>query len=307
MITDTRTAIRSQNRPYVQNHLIGQHVQNWFEMYEGEFHWLDVCCGPGNALEELYELNFDDFARIRYYGYDVNHDYLWGLKELAQRLGISAHTHTGNLEDLRTILTTRWPGRRYHSVTLVNVLHELPLAVVPDLFLDLVQLCAPDGFVFVFDITSLPFEQPEYGAIPWTQQEIASVLDTLRKQFGLTRRIQITPWGKNQRSAKRQPAWYFNLRPETFPRKPSLLLDDAVTRAAICDELAKSVVQAFDRRLRDLDAMIEEISKDMRAATSYGKEPDAGLLELRQYIDMQLRDFWACYREVRGLRRDEVR
>jgi len=312
MNIDNKTAIRCKNRSYVQHQLIGKSVDYWFDTNRGdgdELHWLDVCCGRGVALEEVadyFSADAERRSRIHYYGYDLNADYLTEVNDLAGKTGIKAETHSGELADLRLVLNNHYPSLRFGAVTLVNVLHELPLHCVPYLLSDLLLFCDPSGFVFVFDIERIPFEEPEYGAIPWTHKEVGSVVSEFYGSLGYSGQVPIRPYGKNQNSISKQPAWHFELRPALLPVETWTRLTDDKQRDEVCNTVAVAIEKAFNQRLADIDKAIQRNARELRDVETGGTDSEIGLRELRKFVDMQLRDFWACYREVRSLRSGEA-
>jgi SAM-dependent methyltransferase len=293
---------RPKARILPQDHLIAGELRNWFLRVrhanpDAVMHWLDVCCGTGDYLKVFPELLPDESLRKRIYytGYDLHNIFLRECRKNMACIDLAGRTKCGELPDLRAILD----NDRFNAITLVNALHELPSTIIPQLLLDIVEVLRGDGFLFVFDVATLPHEEPESGSTPWLPEDINTVMGALLQMLGAKTKI----FASEHRSPI-QPAWYFIVHREDLP-----VLDDPswqTVRPAILGQLANVIASTFSVRKQKIHRSIEELSEQLYDAEGWASEdgekgPNNEIQALRNVIDVKFRDFWAFGAELAAL------
>ena len=296
-----KVAQRRESRSFPQDIGFAARSDAWFTYHVSEiFHWLDIGCGPGDLVKQISNLFIGRDERVHYHGYDVVYDFAVQCQAVAESLGLSDRfrCHTGEL----SALSHHFSDMKYDGITLINVLHELPLWCVPDLILDALNLCTDDGFVYLFDIASLPYLEPEPGALPWRASDVAKLLNKLCDL--LNARVHVHP--VEYKSS--QGGWYCIVNRRLFPHDIDQFIK--ADRARIVDELNQMIFQTFRGRRSDIDREIQrrchEVHERELVAPDQGEKrsmQDSALWQLVQSLDMQFRSYWACDFELSELSR----
>ena len=288
------TARRTKDRSLPQDLPLRVLADQWLVRHHTEdLHILDVCCGRGALLSQMPNLLGPNIERIFYHGFDIHIDFVKETQEVGKRVHIRTEARVGELEALRPL----FGDTRYTVIALVNVLHELPLAIVPDLFLDLLEMCADDGCIYVFDIATLPYSEPEPGALPWRVKDVNCILQALSSALGMG------PTGLYASTYRsNQGGWYFTLYKAAVPHSADVI---AHHRPGIKRQILEEIMRTFTRRRDDIDDEIHNYAYELYQRTSdcdLEDEPGA-VTRLRQQIDMEVRDFWSCVSELKSLER----
>jgi len=288
-------------RSYPQDFGISLILHRWLRLNpKSKLKWLDVCCGSGRILETLAENKGDYLNRIEYYGYDISNDFLRLTEKTAEKVGISCKTKVGRIDDLNKYFS----GQEFALISIINSLHELPLTCVPELFLTLLKLCQKDGSIYLFDLTRVPYDFPEPGAITWNVDTINKILYDLECSF--------IPQSKTQ-AVYSQKFWCVDWEVRHYKKDFKNLINR--NQLSYIQILEKRIKSEFISRLKQLDRNLqEEIFELWKFETQLNQiehrnvrlETLTNKLEYVQvFLDELFRDFWSCIFELNNLHKKD--
>lgn len=88
------------------------------------FRWLDLACGKGQIIAQLEKnLNDESRAKIEYFGYDIQNEYIKITEKKASSLKLkSFKIKTGEISNFPDIYDV---GDKFDLITLTNTVHEI--------------------------------------------------------------------------------------------------------------------------------------------------------------------------------------
>lgn len=150
--------------------------------HKDSFKWLDLGCGRGQILANIGRvLSRDSCSKIQYTGFDVVQDHCLQAEKFAKDLFADAQIQVCDIEKFELYLGT---DELFDAVTLTNTVHEITPEQVAATFVAALCRVNGDGFVFMYDMESLP--RLELGAVPWLGKEIEHVFHRLLESAGET-------------------------------------------------------------------------------------------------------------------------
>ena len=154
--------------------------------------WIDLACGRGQIIS-LFDERFSASARakIDYWAYDSNQDYVMETKITAERLGFdSIMTIVGDLKDLNKKLTA---GKLFDFITLTNTVHETDTNTLLNIIASCIQRLTDIGVLYIYDMEKT--QQPELGALTWRRDDFRRIILCILNAFGATNyRPEVVLW-----------------------------------------------------------------------------------------------------------------
>jgi SAM-dependent methyltransferase len=177
------SAYRDENRLLVQ-HQAALTVLQGLVMKPGRdrVRWLDLSCGRGQIIATLNtNLSENARAKIAYYAYDVDQNYVRETERRATQLGfMSIETKVGDLSDFAVLIPENYS---FEFITFTNTAHEVRPPILAALLVECFVRLADDGCLFIYDMDVIKPE--ELGAVPWTGGEFQAILKALFGACGL--------------------------------------------------------------------------------------------------------------------------
>lgn len=238
------------------------------------FKWLDLGCGRGQILANLGRvLSRDTCSKIEYVGFDVVQDHCRQAEKFAKDLFASAQIQVCDIANFELYLAE---GQRFDAVTLTNTVHEITPEQVAATFVAALCRVNGDGFVFMYDMESLP--KLELGAVPWLGKEIERIFHCLLKSAGETTYLPtVSTWPH-----RTCIGWNLQIN-RNHLRVPDETLE--LRRGAMNSGASKLIRELLTKRLLD-------IHQALTVASRYGSESG------EEHADIQrlAYDFWAIAR-----------
>jgi len=139
--------------------------------------WLDLGCGDGQLIESSNRLFGPDQACIEYDGIDYNKNHIEKLRAKqtnAECSNMKINGHVLELDRLNPLdIHDPLAVKKYHWVSLVNVIHEVPPVQLPNLLLTALVCCNEKGILYLRDFEKLP--KLETDAIIWDAMEVEKI------------------------------------------------------------------------------------------------------------------------------------
>lgn len=215
--------------------------------------WLDLACGKGQIIQHLPTvLSETARAKIKFYGFDVEHAFLKRTERLAEAVGFHGfQLQVGQLKDFNKLYDS---DERFDFVTLINTLHEAAPSALPEFLCACILRLSESGTLFIYDMESL--SRPELGAVTWTQGEIATILDALYSDIGVQDyRPQVSQW--EHRTCK---GW------STLIRRSRLGLDATLNAAEVDIANTRSRIKAL------LESKLDSVKKSLTSLAVSGTD-----------------------------------
>ncbi len=176
------SAVREAERALPQHQTAVALLQRWLADPGIRVRWLDLACGKGQILGSLDEnLSPSARARIEFWGFDANQDFVRETERLARSANFGRTTClVGELSGFATALAG--DGARFDFITATNVVHELRPVDIAPILVDCVLQLAETGTLFVCDVETI--SPRELGAVAWSRSDIAAVVNRMLDEFG---------------------------------------------------------------------------------------------------------------------------
>lgn len=216
------------------------------------------------------------------------------LQQKLQQNAVRVKVHAGSLDEVVKHLQ----GRRFEVVTVINMLHELPLAIIPSLFIDLLALCAQNGSLLVHDLSIL---KRKVAATPWLSTDAQRFLNVLARQVGIPK---IPTVRTNRDKSENETAWYFTLYRDMIPDAD--LQKKLQKRVEIELTLQHALARIFRDRKESTHKSLEDTVK-LLADSKAQRDTKARAVaiseaQIEEAVDMLSRNFWAYDAELLALR-----
>lgn len=238
------------------------------------FRWLDLACGKGQIIIHL-DINFtqDHRAKIEYYGYDVQTEYLRLAEKTAKSFGLKfVKMATGELSNFHKIYNK---DEKFDLITLTNTVHEIDPKTISLLLFESLYRLTPNGFLFIYDMEKLP--RQELGAITWTKEEFEEIIKFFVKRIGSSC-LPISSRWQHSSCTGWNTALYINHLDIHFE-------EIEMDREAILSDTNKVINKIIDRKYELCKVSLENL-------TLYGPE----VREEEDQIKAKLYEFWALSR-----------
>lgn len=181
-------AIRSQHQAALS--LLVEDLDNT----SGNFVWLDFACGLGQIINQL-ETNVPDpdrRTRLQYVFFDAKDDYIQEVEKKAGALNLNSfHAELGVVSNAKRILEHRGP---FQFISFTNTIHELDPIIVGEILVQLLSMLTDSGRLYVYDVSKLPDECLELGAVPWEDFEVKELIESIHRQFGQNACPMVQGW-----------------------------------------------------------------------------------------------------------------
>lgn len=276
-ISDSSAVLLQRVLPHQQEALSALHSILANYQSNDPFDWLDVACGRGQMITHLDDaLPADERAKIHYFGYDINNEYVREAEGLGRRFGLKGTTPIiGHLNDFARLVS---PEKKFSFITFTNAIHELPPSIFGALFLELFLRLKPGGTIFIYDMETLP--ELELGAIPWKTAEVHRLLSFIFKAAGANNK----PPAPQRWRLTKCSTWSVRIRRE------DLDLDDATFAVRFSEIRTKTdefVKNLFQQKLTGTTEQLQSLME------SGGKETTPE--EHKEKLNL-LSDYWSLTR-----------
>jgi SAM-dependent methyltransferase len=236
-----------------------------------------IACGRGQILSGLHDTLSDGArAKIEFFAYDANVDYLRETSKTASKLGFATvDDEVGDLSRLRQLVPS---DTKFDFVTLTNTVHEVAPSQLAEILVDAVLRLNDRGILFVDDMERV--KPPELGAVPLSAHDFKVVSSTLIGSLtDNDYRPEVSSW---QHSTTR--GWNMQIQREYI----SVTQEDLEARRA-------SAIAATRDATRDvLRRRLAQCREALDALTTYGPET-AEEQDDREHL---LYEFWAITRAL---------
>lgn len=242
-----------------------------------QLRWLDLACGRGQIILSLDE-NLSDEARakIEYWAYDIDHDFVRETRKTAECLGFAClKTRVGDLSDFDLILPS---GVEFDFITLTNTVHEIEPVRLASLLVNCIVRLTETGTFFVYDMERI--KPPELGALPLNRENVRRIVHRMLDALGATvYRPEVGLW--HHRTCN---GWNIQLQREHLD----------VNRAHAAAKAESAIQETCDEISRQLRLRLEECCKSLETLTLYGAET----AEEQEDKEHLLFEFWALSRAL---------
>ncbi|MGH9961087.1 MAG: class I SAM-dependent methyltransferase [Pyrinomonadaceae bacterium] len=276
------------NRSFSHNLIIRDNINRLRKIRpEGQIRILDVCCGKGQVFRDLTD-RFTEEGRLHYTGIDLDKKSLDELLVFANDKSLREKVDLKRDSALQTLSSLA--DMSYALVIFVNALHEQPMKEVPLFLRQLFRVVSHPGFVSVFDIAELRYEEQELSSLPIRFERMKEFLSELGPDG-----IQLAQL-EEYRNDERIIAWSFNVA-----------LDNDSDRMQFVHALDSRQEQYIMSKLHAaLVAQRINIHEDILKLTNqwqrlFSATEPAETIKLQQRLDVHARDYWACDFEIADL------
>lgn len=286
----TITTAKSGNGTFPQEFGLHHLMHSWVQdnaQDEGTlgrlFKWLDIGCGEGEYLKQIPEY-FDQYrGEVQYYGIDKDSAAVRKCWDVAYQLGLR---HPEVKEADVNKVAEEFEDKKFDAVTLINVAHELHAERLPDLLWHMVDLCADDGFLYIFDIQELAWHELEPGALPFNQSSSDKVGGFLKASFGLKmeRPMKFVSRGSGRR------AWCVYLKKSWIHNMPSREEFDEDGRRKMI-EIVREQKTATDGEIVFLGHRLNETWHKLEADP---RNLPGEISNMIKETDIKFRTSWSC-------------
>jgi SAM-dependent methyltransferase len=273
LIADS-SAVLDMNRILPQHQsaitLINTMLQNPEQI---KLNWLDIACGKGQIISQLSDnISDGNMKKIKYTGYDINHEYTLIAEKIASNLGFDLYRFFhGDLSSFSKIISI---DEHFDFITCINTVHELDPKIFSNLLIDSIIRLSNTGELFISDLESL--ENPELGALSWHGDEIGQLLNVLCEVAGTKYRIHPNIWAHSTCRA-----WTAVIQRQYFMVSNEMLFEK---RNEIISRLDDTIDALLDKRFEECIKILQTYQRCGIATAEEAKLKEQSLYE-----------FWALY------------
>lgn len=143
--------------------------------------WLDLACGRGQILVNVENVIPEKRRqKIDYLGFDVSLEHARDTEKRACSLFSNGRVKICELACFENFLDD---GESFDFITLTNTVHEISPEDLARTIVAALCRAKPDGCVFLYDMETLPTF--ELGAIPWSGEEVESIIHQILTAAGV--------------------------------------------------------------------------------------------------------------------------
>lgn len=242
--------------------------------------WLDLACGKGQIIIDLdNNLSEQARARINFMPYDIDLRHARETSKTAEGLGFaSLNSKHGDLSDLSKIIPA---DILFDFITLTNTVHEVSPADLSTIFVDCILRLEGDGTLFIYDMEQI--RPPELGSIPWTRDEVRSIIHAVIDGLCAgSYRPEVCRW--KHRTCN---AWSVQLERKYLDIASG---DGNSKRQVAINKGAEEITSLLARKL-------QTCRKSLETLTLYGAETP----EEKEERERLVYEFWAVSRALEGV------
>lgn len=245
------------------------------------YSWLDLACGKGQIIAQLEKnLNEESRAKIEYFGYDIQNEYIKITEKKASSLNLkSFRINTGEISHFPDIYDSM---NKFDLITLTNTVHEIMPTVVSSLLFESLIRLNSTGYLFIYDIEKLP--NPELGAITWKKTEFEEIVKAFLENVGINDINPISGQWQHQSCM----GWNIQLKREYF----DIDIEETIRNKHTILEGTNAVIKDI------IDRKFEDFRKALESLTLYGPENKEEQNQIIEY----LHGFWAISRAKESIR-----
>ena len=242
-----------------------------------EIRWLDLACGRGQIISRLQaNLPTQDRKRIHYFGFDINNDHVREAEKISKEQGFATSVfEIGELSKFASVVPS---SPKFDFITLTNTVHEIVPFGLPNLLYECISRLSNTGLMYAYDMELLPKTALELGAIPWSFQEISSIVSSLYEELKIGKTPNIGQWEHSTCTG-----WSLLIHRQYLTEIPGPPESDA----------ALEVVTARITTL--LQEKLNQVTASLESLTRYGPESAEEAEDKTRY----LYDYWALDRALR--------
>lgn len=242
----------------------------------GSFRWLDLCCGRGQVLVHAAQvIGTNTAAKVEYIGIDVDQRYARETEERARRLFPSVKMQICHIHEFERLLDV---DDLFDFITLTNSCHEITPDSLARTIVAAICRLREQGQAFIYDMEQLP--SLELGAIPWTAQEVESIIHAILKAAGEARYLpSASQWIHSTCSA-----WSVHLNRSHFSLSADAL---ATSRDLMEKSAAFTITEILRQKLFETNSALESLAE-------YGAEDSSESVEAERLSY----NFWAISRAL---------
>ncbi|SHN26146.1 methyltransferase domain-containing protein [Mucilaginibacter sp. OK098] len=279
------------SRSLVQDSSLKTIIQTWIaETGQNTLNWLDICCGDGRILIEIAQ-GFPDL-QINFHGLELE-------RNIAKRAEINAAslknvTHNQIKIGELSLLQNSFTDLKFDLITNINSIHELGIPEISYLILEsFKKLEKKNGYLFLFDLCSLPYDEPEPGAVPWDYPEACSFFNKLSEIFDIPKE-NLKP--NHHRSTI--GAWHLSIKGMVLYRSSKLAttLENIENSEKHHKTFIKFIKDFIEEKKTETDRSIK-----LTIRRFYPTKPlsESEMKEIQNLLDNGFRIFWSCHEQLR--------
>jgi len=274
---------------------------------------LDVGCGNGQLFDAVYPAISSKASQFKFMGYDCDQGFVDDCVRVIRNNGLRreiANAKCGEFEDI--IHNISGP---FDVITIVELLSDLHLRMIPRLFLDLVGLCHDQTILVVSDIQTFDPVKSRTGILPWSKQDINEFMKAIIELYG----VSADAFSGVMDISSKGDSWWFEFR-------VGMLCNTGVDSLKIEEELIIKLFDIFEKKRETLNRRIQDSIRGYRNAIrnshasneqkiendqlffkghyddrSNARNPHPETTQIADVIERGLREYWACESEVSTL------
>lgn len=281
---------------------LGRRVREWIDEHAltedrlgKTFRWLDLGCGKGTHVRRIpYYFEGEMKTEVQYFGVDIDAGCRRACEYAARELGLRKPDI--RKDDIRNVERI-FSGEKFNAVTMIYVAHEIDMHWLPELLWKMMDLCAADGFIYLFDREMFGWQELMPERLPLSRDSRARLARFCGKYFRTGRDHPVVKVGEDGHGRK---GWCLYLKKSKAQGPAPGLM---TVRENGMKEVERLLRKQKDKR--DEGIMQCKLTYDykIRAVKKKGEDwvRDPKVRDILEEADQYTRESWSCTRQLERL------